>query len=93
MADVLLKVVLVCAVLGAFWGALASSGVGRMRHGDILELRRQQRFRHVLDRNVQATWPSYPEVPLAAVPVREPVGATTCAACGALSGPGGGVAG
>ncbi|MFE2480370.1 hypothetical protein [Streptomyces sp. NPDC059389] len=93
MADILVELVLICAVLGAFWSAMASSGVGRMRHKDVLELRRQQRFRYVLDRNANAAWLFHQEVPEAAAPVREPVGSVTCTACGALSGWKGGAPG
>lgn len=86
MADVLIKFVLICAVLGAFWSALASSGVGRMRQRDVLELRRQQHFKYVLARNANAPWLSHQEVPAVAAPVRGPAGSAACAACGALSG-------
>lgn len=89
----LVRLVLICAVLGAFWGAMASSGVGRMRHKDVLELRRQQHFRYVLERNANAPWLFQHEVPEASAPVRVPVGGATCSACGALAGREGGAPG
>lgn len=89
----LVRLVLICAVLGAFWGAMASSGVGRMRHRDALELRRQQHFRYVSERNANAPWLFRHEIPDAAAPVREPVGGPTCSACGALAGWEGGAPG
>ncbi|MER7466851.1 hypothetical protein [Streptomyces sp. NPDC097981] len=54
-----------------------------MRHRDMLELRRQQRFKYVLARNANAPWLLHQDIPAAAAPVREPVGSATCTACGA----------
>ncbi|MEU8837783.1 hypothetical protein AB0D97_01460 [Streptomyces roseus] len=85
MADMLMRLVLICAVLGAFWSAMASSGVGRMRHKDVIELRRQQHFRHVLERNANAPWLFQHDVPDGAPPVREADGSAACSACGALA--------
>lgn len=93
VADMLVRLVLICAVLGAFWSAMASSGVGRMRHKDALELRRQQRFRYVSERNANAPWLFQHEMPDTAAPAREPVGTPTCSACGALAGWEGGAPG
>ncbi|MFF0216633.1 hypothetical protein [Streptomyces vinaceus] len=93
MADTLVRLVLICAVLGAFWSAMASSGVGRMRHKDALELRRQQHFTYVLERNANAPWLLRHEAPKDGVPVREPVGSAACSACGALAGWEGGTPG
>ncbi len=69
MGDILLWIVLISAALGTGCTALVSSGTGRLWHVDALELRRQQRFRHVLSCHVDAIRLSRRE---AAAPAREP---------------------
>lgn len=54
VGDILLWIVLISAALGTGCTALVSSGTGRLWHVDALELRRQQRFRHVLSCHVDA---------------------------------------
>ncbi|MGW6691276.1 hypothetical protein [Streptomyces sp. NPDC054961] len=46
---------LISAVLATGFTALMASGTGRLWHVDALELRRQQRFEHVLSLHVDAT--------------------------------------
>lgn len=54
MGDLLLWIVLISAALGTGCTALTSSGTGRLWHVDALELRRQQRFKHVLSCHVDS---------------------------------------
>lgn len=87
VSDILLWVALISAVLGAGWAAVASSGAGRMWHTDMIELRRQQRFRHVLSRHADAT--QAPRQEAAAVTdgaVGKPLPVSACTGCGAVSG-------
>ncbi|WP_328792510.1 MULTISPECIES: hypothetical protein [unclassified Streptomyces] len=52
MGHLLLWIVLLSAALGTGCTAFASSGTGRLWRVDALELRRQQRFEHVLSCHV-----------------------------------------
>ncbi len=54
MGNVLLWIVLISTALGTGCTALTSSGTGRLWRVDALELRRQQRFKHVLSCHVDA---------------------------------------
>lgn len=54
MGHLLLWIVLLSAALGTGCTAFASSGTGRLWRVDALELRRQQRFKHVLSCHVDA---------------------------------------
>ncbi|MEU4730462.1 hypothetical protein [Streptomyces sp. NPDC023588] len=54
MGHLLLWIVLISAALGTGCTALTSSGTGCLWHVDAVELRRQQRFRHVLSCHVDA---------------------------------------
>ncbi|MFD0267303.1 hypothetical protein ACFVGY_11990 [Streptomyces sp. NPDC127106] len=85
MADVFLRIMLICAVLGVFGAAWRSSGVGGLCHRDALELRRQQRFRDVLSLNTHAVWLAHQEAAAAAESVPELTRRAPCAACGASS--------
>ena len=67
MGDILLWIVLISAALGTSCTALTSSGTGRLWHVDTLELRRHQRFKHVLSLHVDAVRLSRPA---AAAPAR-----------------------
>ncbi|MEU7064367.1 hypothetical protein ACIA6C_27440 [Streptomyces sp. NPDC051578] len=78
----LLRIALICAVLGTGCAAWTSSGVGRMHSMDIRELRRQQRFKHVLTANSAAAGRDGEGAPA----VSKPAGASICAECGASSG-------
>ncbi|GHB70741.1 hypothetical protein GCM10010347_46140 [Streptomyces cirratus] len=79
----LLRIALICAVLGTGCAAWTSSGVGRMHSMDIRELRRQQRFKHVLTAN-SATAKTRGE---GAPAVSGTAGVSVCTECGAASGP------
>ncbi|MER5933727.1 hypothetical protein [Streptomyces sp. NPDC002054] len=82
MADMLLWIALISAVLGTGFTALTSSGIGRMWHMDVLELRRQQRFEHVLSEHVDATRLSRQQAATEGGPGGSPVGIPACAVCG-----------
>ncbi|MGW7098644.1 hypothetical protein [Streptomyces sp. NPDC054838] len=82
MPDTLLRIALICAVLGTGCAAWTSSGVGRMHAMDVRELRRQQRFKHVLSSREPALKPRAEGAPAVAQPARP----TPCAECGAAPG-------
>lgn len=54
MGDTLLWIMLILVALATGFTALTSSGTGRLWSVDTLELRRQQRFTHVLSLHVHA---------------------------------------
>lgn len=54
MGDILLWIMLILVALATGFTALTSSGTGRLWSVDTLELRRQQRFTHVLSLHVHA---------------------------------------
>lgn len=54
MGDILLWIMLISTALGTGCAAFTSSGTGRLWRVDALELRRQQRFKHVLSCHVDA---------------------------------------
>ncbi|MER6449217.1 hypothetical protein [Streptomyces venezuelae] len=54
MGHILLWIVLLSAALGTGCTAFTSSGTGRLWRVDAVELRRQQRFKDVLSRHVDA---------------------------------------
>lgn len=60
MGGILLWIVLISAAVGTNCTALTSSGTGRLWHVDTLELRRHQRFKHVLSLHVDAVRLSRP---------------------------------
>jgi hypothetical protein len=82
VTDTFVWFALICSVLGTGFTAWTSSGVGRMHHLDVRELRRQQHFRQVLSQHVEETRPGQ-EGPAPALP--EAVGIAACAECGASS--------
>ncbi|GGY97273.1 hypothetical protein GCM10010343_23260 [Streptomyces avidinii] len=77
MGDILLWIVLISAALGTGCTALASSGTGRLWHVDALELRRQQRFRHVLSCHVDAIRLSRREAAASVQPGWRPAGGSS----------------
>lgn len=79
MGDILLWIVLISAALGTGCTALTSSGTGRLWHVDALELRRQQRFKHVLSCHVEAIRRSRREAATPVQPGGGPAGFPACA--------------
>lgn len=78
MGNILLWIVLISAALGTGCTALTSSGTGRLWRVDALELRRQQRFRHVLSCHVDAIRLSRQAAAASVQPGEGPAGASAC---------------
>lgn len=78
MGDLPLWIVLISTALGTGCTALTSSGTGRLWRVDALELRRQQRFRHVLSCHADAVRPSPRRAAVSVRPGGEPAGVPPC---------------
>lgn len=83
MGDLFLWIVLISTALGTGCTALTSSGTGRLWHVDSLELRRQQRFKHVLSCHVDAIRLSRRQ---AAAPAEESADLSACLSAEPLRG-------
>ncbi|MGW3321366.1 hypothetical protein [Streptomyces virginiae] len=78
MAGILLWIVLIFTVLGTGFTALTSTGTGRLRGLDALELRRQKRFKQVLSQHADATRMSRQGAAAPVRPEEKPVGVSAC---------------
>lgn len=76
MGGILLWIMLISVAVAAGVTAFASSRAGRLWPVDTRELRRQQRFEHVLTLHVHAAPLSRPAVVAPGRPPEEPVGGT-----------------
>lgn len=78
MGGILLWIVLISTALGTGCTAWTSSGAGRLWRVDALELRRQQRFKHVLSCHVDAVRLSARRAAAPVRPGEEPVSVWAC---------------
>lgn len=78
VGGILLWIVLILTALGTGFTVVTSSGAGRLWVVDSRELRRQQRFEHVLSLHVDATRLSRQEAASPVRPGENPVGVSAC---------------